>query len=500
MLDGGHQLPTEMRDRVDVLRRTPQRHWDPDTLRLLKQPMSSDVSEVPLKYAFGSDFPYRDVDRAIPMVKYGVELSASLARGGLSNVWGSAALPYRAEDIRDWPIGVEDLSPHYEAVLSWLGLAAQDDGLSRFFPLYTDRYRPLAPSRQAAALLQDLRQSEARLNARGLHFGGSRLAVQPADCTYCGMCMFGCPYELIYCSASTLAALQSRPGFTYVGDMLVQRVVEQSGAVKIHGHTLSTGERRAFEAERVYLACGAISTTKILLESLEAFDQPVTLLDSAYFLLPLVRYRGTPGVRDEPLHTLAQVFLEIIDDATGPLTTHIQIYTFNELYTGFVSKRLRWIDGWWPWPKRWLLERLLIAQGFLHSALSQPIKITLHRTGEGAHRLELRPHGDPRKTREVIARVVKRLSSLQGLLRAVPASPLLNIASPGRSFHFGGTFPMRLSPQPFESDVFGRPHGFSRVHVADATSFPSVPATTITLTSMANAHRIASSYAQYEAN
>jgi ferredoxin len=373
-------------------------------------------------------------------------------------------------------------------------------GLTGLFPLYTNRYRPLAPSHQAAALLRDLRRSDAALCARGVHFGASRLAVRTAGCIYCGMCMYGCPYELIYCSASTLADLQSHPGLKYVSDTLVQRVHERPGSVEIQARSLSTGEYRTFEAERVYLACGPISTTKVLLESLEAFDRPVTLLDSGYFLLPLIRYSGSPGVLEESLHTLAQVFLEIIDDAPRRHATHLQIYTFNELYADFLSKQLRLFDSLLRWPKGWLLERLLIAQGFLHSAVSQPIKVTLRRTDQGTHRLELRADGHSRETRKVVARVVKRLRSAHGLLRAMPVSPLLKIASPGRGFHFGGTFPMRESPGPFECDVFGRPHGFSRVHVADATAFPSIAATTITLTTMANAHRIASGHSQYAAS
>jgi choline dehydrogenase-like flavoprotein len=40
--------------------------------------------------------------------------------------------------------------------------------------------------------------------------------------------------------------------------------------------------------------------------------------------------------------------------------------------------------------------------------------------------------------------------------------------------------------------VLGRPVGFERVSAVDAAVLPSIPATTITLTVMANAHRIAS--------
>jgi choline dehydrogenase-like flavoprotein len=69
---------------------------------------------------------------------------------------------------------------------------------------------------------------------------------------------------------------------------------------------------------------------------------------------------------------------------------------------------------------------------------------------------------------------------------------MVQIAEPGRGFHSGGSFPMRKNPGPFETDILGRPHGFQRVHAVDATVFPTIPATTITLSAMANAHRIGS--------
>jgi choline dehydrogenase-like flavoprotein len=69
---------------------------------------------------------------------------------------------------------------------------------------------------------------------------------------------------------------------------------------------------------------------------------------------------------------------------------------------------------------------------------------------------------------------------------------MLQIARPGRGFHCGGSLPMRAQPGNFESDCLGRPSGWSRVHVVDSSVLPTVPATTITFSVMANAHRIAS--------
>ena len=72
----------------------------------------------------------------------------------------------------------------------------------------------------------------------------------------------------------------------------------------------------------------------------------------------------------------------------------------------------------------------------------------------------------------------------------VPLLPMLKIAEPGRSFHTGGSFPMATQPRGFQTDLLGRLPGWKHTHAVDATVFPSIPATTITLSVMANAHRI----------
>ena len=73
---------------------------------------------------------------------------------------------------------------------------------------------------------------------------------------------------------------------------------------------------------------------------------------------------------------------------------------------------------------------------------------------------------------------------------------MLKIGEFGEGYHVGGAFPMKKKPSNFESDLYGRPYGFNKVHIVDASIFPSVPATTITLTIMANAYRIANAYDQ----
>jgi Choline dehydrogenase and related flavoproteins len=99
------------------------------------------------------------------------------------------------------------------------------------------------------------------------------------------------------------------------------------------------------------------------------------------------------------------------------------------------------------------------------------------------------------KTEATISRLIKKLRSVKSLTRATPLSPLLKMGSVGRGFHTGGSLPMRSVPGELETDVLGTPHGCRYVHVVDSSIFPTIPASTITLTAMANAHRIASQVA-----
>ena len=138
-----------------------------------------------------------------------------------------------------------------------MNLAAAQDDLADLFPLYTDRYAMLRPSKQASAFLQDLKKNRTKLNARGFFFGSSRLAVQAKPdqykpgCTYCGLCMYGCPYELIYNSSFTLREFLRNQRFKYIDNLIVHKVKESNGMVEIQAESRDRGETIAFKGTRV---------------------------------------------------------------------------------------------------------------------------------------------------------------------------------------------------------------------------------------------------------
>ena len=82
----------------------------------------------------------------------------------------------------------------------------------------------------------------------------------------------------------------------------------------------------------MYLAAGALASTAILLESLQAYAQPIELAQSDHFLLPLVLRRVPGRPSSERLHTLSQLFVEIRDRAISDHGVHLQLYTYNDFY------------------------------------------------------------------------------------------------------------------------------------------------------------------------
>ena len=497
MLDAGLSLEESKQLALNRTSSMPQSEWKSDDLDDFKAGTEATAKGITLKLAYGSDFPYRGAEQFIA-ANGDVGIVPSLAQGGLSNVWGAAVLPYASEDVTDWPIKISDLEPHYRAVLEFTGLAGESDDLTSKFPLFTKPHNGLQNGSIINSLLEDMRASREELTQRNLIFGRSRLAVSEQNqhrlaCASCRMCMYGCPLGLIYNSADTLKVLRHDPNFTYRPNIIVRAFRERGERIEIAAYDLATKSDVSFQAERLFVAAGTLSTTRLVLESLDAIDASVRLKDSQYFLLPFLRYRAPVSFdADEPQHTLAQAFIEIFDEEVSRRSVHLQVYGYNSLYRAAIKNAIGPLHHLGKPLIDSFLKRFILLQGYLHSDYSHEIEASLLPREKNAltARLALKVKQNP-QTNATIKRLTRKLGSVRPFLRGTPLSALMKIAAPGRGFHTGGSFPMRASPGEFETNVMGTLGDFRRVHIVDSSVFPSITASTITLTAMANAHRIA---------
>jgi len=204
----------------------------------------------------------------------------------------------------------------------------------------------------------------------------------------------------------------------------------------------------------------------------------------------MAHFPGGSDVTRERTQTLAQCDLTVDDPKISPHLIFLTVYTYSDFYPPAIRAALgplRQVPGL----VNQLAGRLLIFGGYLHSDQSAVMDVYLEPLRNGMPsrlKVSARAGGEVRAR---VRRLVSKLARHARDLRAFPILPMVKVALPGRGYHFGGSFPMKQSPHEFESDTLGRPQGFQAVHIVDAANFPTIAATTITLTAMANAHRIA---------
>ncbi len=428
---------------------------------------------------FGSDFAMEEPESTFS--EWGaVALRASRAAGGLSNLWGSAILPYARKDMAGWPVTAEELAPHYSAVLRLMPVSARQDGLTPAFPAISGAEGQVPPSLQAESLMKRLSARSAALAKAGVTAGFARQAVS-TSCRLCGQCLHGCPWGHVWSARQTLSRLRGDALLDYRPGSIVTRFSESADGVTLH---LDDGS--SVSGERAFLGAGVLETARILLASRPAPSELV-LRDSQQAFLPALHPWRLAGRPDRgAFHTLPQIFLEIDDAGVSPFLVHAQVYTWNEFFPrDLIANYGHGLPGAAAMLSA-LARRLIVAQVFLHSDHSHRIALRLGADG----RLEARVLENAGMAPTLDA-ALRRMSGALRLGGLVPLRAAARPGAPGSSFHVGASVPMAREAGPGQSDRLGRPAGLARLHVVDASSLPAIPATTITLSVMANAHRIA---------
>ena len=452
--------------------------WSKDDVALLKRIGPPAPSGIPRKLHFGSWFPYWDVDPATSANVERASMHRSFALGGFSNVWGAVTQALPDREFTSWPITPPELAPHYAAARA----------------LLADGSGPRA-SVQARAFYRDLAGSRRELERRGIRFGYPDLAVRTADdpggkgCRYCGLCLYGCPYDAIYNAGSTLARLVQEGRVGYLPGVIVDRLSPERGRVRIEARSLADGSSGSLEGGRVFVAAGLLETARIILNSLALYDTALSVQHSDIFTLPILRFDAEGDVARERLHTLCQLVVEIEDGAICRYPVRLQLYGYNDLYPQLLERRAGRLARPLDRALRAMSARLFIAFGYLHSDVSSRIRVTL----SGREPAKLRLQGEPNPEARRIGRAVaQKLLRASRYLRAVAVPFQLRLDLPGGGYHTGGSFPMSRAAASLETDRWGCISSLPGIHLVDASVLPSVPAAALAFTVMANSHRIAS--------
>ena len=494
VIDIGLQLESKRKQLADALAASAPDDWDTKTVELLSQQSSASASGIPEKRVFGSDYPFRNMGQIGGLVTAGGAATSlvSSAYGGFSNVWGSQVMPFTDAAFASWPVSSAAMRPHYEAILEEIPFAGEEDDLARDFPLL----RPPSPlpemSPRSAMVLRAYGHNRAKLNARGITVGKARLAFEASKCVRCSMCMTGCPYGLIYSAAQTFDYLRQAGHVTMRSGFLALNVTEESGRAMVVAKEIATGRLERFEADRIYVACGAMGTTRLAANSLALYGSELPMLESRQFILPFLSLRGTEDPRGQRDFTLNQFNMTVAPDGSSVDLSTLHFYTFNSAFiTGLPSVlRARPAERL----QVQLLRRLSVAFGYLPSWASPRLRISIgpKDTQDGLPDFRICAEEPPVEQARMLRTILLRMTRSSPLLGLYPVLPMMRLSAAGKSYHWGGSFPHATENRAvFSSDLLGRVGSWQRIHLVDASVFPTVPAMTYGLTVMANAHRIA---------
>ena len=247
--------------------------------------------------------------------------------------------------------------------------------------------------------------------------------------------------DAIYSTVQEIDRLSAKGAITYRGGLAVRAVEEDRDGVDIAwcDRSGSTGKHRY---DAVFLAAGALNTTRLLMRTLKLYDQRALLLDSQKTIIPLVKMRSTANALSERKPILPGLFLDLCDPAVDEHWIHLQIYAVNAP----VLERLG-IDLDQPRQLRRallapVLSRLMVGFLSLHSDHSGRLEVRLDAQSQ---RLDVRAVRRSETARHV-RRAARRLFHLGLRFGVIFVTPGIQIAAPGEGHHIGGSFPMRSQP------------------------------------------------------
>ena len=489
MLDVGRKMDERLSQEIDVLRA--KSALSEKDMNQIRGGVEAKVSGVDEKKLFGSSY-VNGLSDHFRIAKKNAWLYLSFARGGLSNLWGRNMMPLYWEDMQDWPIPDGALEPYYSRVLEYVPLAGRKDRLERLLPLHTASLCTMELSGQADKLDKQLHSHADALEEQGFYFGQSRLAAcfdgsweRSDPCRRCGLCLYGCVYENLYTSAWTLDDLCRNENFTYISGYIVDFVEKGSGGLTIHTISEQCSSPVIFQADKVFLASGSVSSTRIVLKSKKMYNISVNFKVSDFYLIPSFTLFSKDNVFKEKLNTCCQYYIQINDRSIDSRLVTMQVYTYNDYYYGAFKNLTGVLFPILKWPIRWVLERFIVIFCYLHSDNSAHMTFCL----KDDDLLQVVGSPNP-QSRKIVGRLKRKLWKSFAKTGLFPLPFLGGEQKIGHSVHFGASLPMSELSNGLQTDIFGGVDGLDGLHVVDASVFPAIPSTSPTFVIMANAYRI----------
>jgi choline dehydrogenase-like flavoprotein len=427
----------------------------------------------------------------------------SFARGGLAEAWTGGCYPFNDAELEAFPFGYDEIGPCYDEVARRIGISGTEDDMAQFMPVHAHLWPPTEPDESSAKLLDAYARKRTVLHERlGVFMGRSRVAVLTRDrdgrkaCSYLGRCLWGCPTASLYTPSWTLAECLASPAFTYRPGLCVThfRYDEDRRVNAVIAVPLDGDEEVVFPVQRLVLAAGALSTTRIVLESVRrATGEAVRLgglMDNRQALVPFSHLRMLGRSFEPRSYQYNQICLGIRGESPSEYV-HGLVTTLTTALIHPVAQQLPLDLGSATFITRAMRSTLGVVNVNFRDTRRAENEVWIEPQGDGSPaKLAIRYVPEREEPRRVAAALRTVRAALRRLACVVPPG-MAHMRPMGASVHYAGTLPMSTGNRPWTTRPDGSSRDFENLHVVDGATFPFLPAKNLTFTLMANAVRIA---------
>jgi choline dehydrogenase-like flavoprotein len=427
----------------------------------------------------------------------------SFAQGGLAEAWTGGVYPFNDDDLERFPFRYKDIEPFYNEVAKRIGIAGVKDDLSRLMPVHENLLSPLELDDHSAVLLSEYERHKAFFNGKlRCYLGRSRSATLTKDldgrhkCSNLGRCLWGCPSGAFYTPSITLQQCRRFSTFRYMKGMYVRYFkVDSDGRVtSVIAHSLANNSVEDFPVDKLVLAGGTLSSSRIFLASILKNAGEVVklkgLMDNRQVLMPFVNLKMIGKPYDPETYQYHQIAMGIEGDKPHEYI-HALITTLKTALVHPIIQKL-------PFD----LKTSTFLFRNLHAALGL-VNVNFHDTRRGDNYLTLEDqkhsseptllvnYSPADHEAKSITKTIKIVKRVLWKLRCLVPSPMVHVRPMGASVHYAGTIPMSTNKASLTTSELCQSHDFDNLYIVDGTTMPFLPAKNITFTLMANAARVA---------
>ena len=410
-----------------------------------------------------NQYVYEGFNNYIDINLENFNLTSSLAKGGLSNIWGGGIQPFTSEDLELFPYSFYDIRTLYPKIFEIISGSNNTTKLEDELAKSINHRKDTSKTLFLESLIA-FNKKQSNQNLCDLDFTCKN------GCANCNKGIFNSKYEI--------DSLIKKNKIDYFKNMLINNIYKCNNFYEVHCEDLKDGTKYIFKTSNIFSSLGTISTTKIVLE-MENKNKELRLLSTPMSRFILFGRRKS----EKQLTSITQgITYKLFNNDF--MTGNIFPVTPNLVESFIGSSKYRKL--------KYLIkptQNLYVGNLFFNSDYSSNIISLIDK------KIYIKSEISQKLREEYLSAMVKIKKDLkkEGYYLLPLFSKLLK---PGEDIHYGGTLPVKNNPVPYQCSPNGELYGNKNFFITDASSMPFLPGKPHTFHSMCQSFMTAKNFAK----